>query len=185
MKLFLHTCCGPCFLGVWQELGARDGIETALYYFNPNIQPLDEYERRYSSLEVAAASAGLSLTRGDYRRELHAGAIAPTGGRFSERCLPCYRIRLEETARRAKAGGYECFSTTLLVSPYQRHDKIIELGRKIAAEAGLEFYATDWRPFFRAGQARAKELGLYRQRFCGCELSFDEARKNKGTPVPR
>jgi predicted adenine nucleotide alpha hydrolase (AANH) superfamily ATPase len=175
MKLLLHACCGPCFLGVWQELGSHAAVQPSLYYYNPNIQPEEEYELRYASLEIAARAAGLSLSRGDYRPELHHEAIAPMAGRFSERCLPCYRLRLEGTAEAAAAQGFEAFSTTLLVSPYQRHEDIIALGREIAARRGLEFYEADWRPYFRPGQERAKELGLYRQKFCGCSLSSAEA----------
>ena len=175
MKLLLHTCCGPCFLGVWEELGTHDDIETILYYFNPNVQPDEEYAKRLENLKKAAASKSTDLLVGEYEPTQHKAAIAVENGEFPRRCLQCYRLRLTETARKAKAEGYDAFSTTLLVSPYQQHDALKKIGEEVAEELGIDFYYTDWRPFFREGQSEAKEMELYRQKYCGCLYSKVEA----------
>ena len=96
-------------------------------------------------------------------------------GEEEQRCRMCYAVRMEETAKFAKDNNFDAFTTTLLVSPYQKHELIIELGKIYADKYGLEFYYEDFRPGFRAGQQKAKDLGLYRQKFCGCIVSYNES----------
>lgn len=191
MKLFLHCCCGPCYLGVHEGLvagdgGLRDGDELLLWYYNPNIHPADEEERRWQNLVLAAAATRRPLVRAGYEPERHLRAIAGHSGpvlRGQEqkdhappcRCLACYHLRLEEAARTARERGFDTLSTTLLVSPWQRHEDIVEIGREAAAAQGLAFLATDFRVNYRAGQEKAKVLGLYRQKYCGCAASRSEA----------
>ena len=91
-----------------------------------------------------------------------------------QRCGYCYQSRLLATADFALAHGFERFSTTLLISPYQHHQLIREIGERIAAERGLEFVYLDLRPGFRAGQEAAREMGLYMQKYCGCIYSEKE-----------
>lgn len=86
----------------------------------------------------------------------------------------CYRTRLEKTAQYAKENGYDSFSTTLLVSPYQKHDDIKRIGEELAEKYGLEFHYVDFRAGYREGQAKARELGLYMQKYCGCIFSEEE-----------
>jgi predicted adenine nucleotide alpha hydrolase (AANH) superfamily ATPase len=92
----------------------------------------------------------------------------------AQRCKYCYQSRLEQTAAQAAALGCEAFSTTLLISPYQQHQQIRELGEQVAKRYGLHFFYRDWRPHFRAGQAAARDLGLYMQKYCGCIYSEKE-----------
>jgi predicted adenine nucleotide alpha hydrolase (AANH) superfamily ATPase len=177
MKLLLHTCCGPCFLGVWTELGEHSDTQTELYYFNPNIQPDEEWRKRKENLEKAVAGKSVTLHLGEYEPKRHLQAISGQEDDFPGRCPNCYRLRLSETAKFAKENGFDAFSTTLLVSPYQQHDKLIEIGEEIAKELDITFYYSDWRPYFRGGQEEAKQQGIYRQRYCGCLLSKAEAKQ--------
>lgn len=174
MKLLLHICCGPCFTGVWEELGVK-GHSVTGYYNNPNIYPEKEHEKRLQNLRVAAEGALQSLVVSDYQPEEFLKAVARRDNAFPERCLECYRLRLKEAAQKAKELGFEGFSTTLLVSPYQNHEALRSIGEELAREYGLIFYYTDWRPYFREGQLKAKNKGLYRQKYCGCQFSLKES----------
>ncbi len=178
MKLLLHACCGPCFLGVWEELGTHKDIETTLYYDNPNIYPASEFAKRRDYLRIAAKIKGLALVEAEYRPEEYKLAIDDDTA-FPIRCLHCYRLRLERAAKYAKENGYEAISTTLFVSPYQQHEALQEVAADVAQHYGLELYYTDWRPFFREGQTEAREMDLYRQKYCGCSYSLQESKKNQ------
>ena len=90
---------------------------------------------------------------------------------YEPRCNMCYRVRLDKTAWYAKEKGFDAFTTTLLVSPYQKHELICEIGQQAAQKYGIDFYYSDFRPGFRQGQQGAKEMGLYRQKYCGCIVS--------------
>ena len=175
MKLLLHTCCGPCFLGVWEELSLHPEIETTLYYFNPNIYPEEEFKKRLQNLKLVADQKSLPLITTDWQNGLYNNGISQTGAIFPSRCLGCYRIRLLDVAKYAKLNGYDAFSTTLFVSPYQQHKELRQIGEEIEKIVGIKFYYTDWRPFFRKGQTDAKTLGIYRQRYCGCQYSLSES----------
>ena len=98
-----------------------------------------------------------------------------TIGSLETRCQDyCYPVRLEQTAKYAKENGYEAFSTTLLVSPYQKHEELKNIGEQIAKKYGLQFLYRDFRTGFREGQAKARELGMYMQKYCGCIFSEEE-----------
>ncbi len=183
MKLLLHTCCGPCFLGVWEELGLHKDIQTTLYYYNPNIYPEAEWAKRRDNLLIASKEEKMTLVEAAYEPENYEQAIAGLdsslrgndgkAGRNNGglRCLRCYRLRLEGTAKYAKSNGFDAISTTLFVSPYQQHDELKKVASEVASHYGVECYYTDWRPYFREGQNEAKELEIYRQKYCGCEFS--------------
>ncbi len=178
MKLLLHACCGPCFLGVWEELGSHKEIETTLYYDNSNIYPETEFTKRRDSLRIAAKERGLALVEADYEPELYSAAVAKDTI-FPRRCLHCYRLRLEGAAKYAKENGYDAISTTLFVSPYQQHEELKIIASEVAKEYGVEFHYTDWRPYFREGQNEAKQMELYRQKYCGCSFSLQERNKSQ------
>ena len=93
---------------------------------------------------------------------------------LNNRCGYCYYCRLNEVAKEAKKLGYEYFSTTLLISPYQNHELIKKTGEELAKKYGIKFYYEDFRPYFREGQSKARELGLYMQKYCGCVFSEEE-----------
>jgi predicted adenine nucleotide alpha hydrolase (AANH) superfamily ATPase len=181
MKLLFHCCCGPCAAACIDELAA-DGFAPRLFWYNPNIHPFTEYTSRRDSLAQFAAEQKLELEMPGERDEyglrfflsgLYAGADkarieAPA------RCAYCYRIRLEKTAAFAAEHGFDAFSTSLLVSPYQNHDEIRRIGEDFAARYGVEFFYRDFRPGFRQGQERARAMGLYMQKYCGCVFSEED-----------
>jgi hypothetical protein len=175
MRLLLHTCCGPCFLGVWEDV--QDKFEITNLFYNPNIQPKEEYQKRLNNLKKAARKRSRDILTLDYDKEEHEKAIAGLEQNFPERCLKCYRLRLEKAALEAKKNGFDLYSTTLLISPYQQHKAVREIGEKIGNELNIEFYYQDFRPFFRQGQQLAKELDIYSQKFCGCQWSKQEAKR--------
>jgi predicted adenine nucleotide alpha hydrolase (AANH) superfamily ATPase len=193
MKLLLHTCCAPCSVAVIASLRA-EGIEPALFWYNPNIHPLGEYQNRRDTLFGYAKNLGLELIVLEEENglvsfiaglcaesESSPGQSPADRGRtktdfeeafaFGKRCAFCYRLRLEQTARTAKERGFDAFSTTLLISPYQNHELLRESAENAARDAGIEFLYRDHRPRFREGQAEARRLGLYMQKFCGCIFS--------------
>ena len=98
---------------------------------------------------------------------------------LDNRCTYCYTVRLNETAKYAIENGYDAFCTTLLISPYQNHEKIIEIGNKLAKQYGIKFYYYDFRPYFKEGQEKAREISLYMQKYCGCVFSEEERYEKK------
>ncbi len=169
MKLLLHTCCAPCSVYCIDSL-REEGIEPTVYWFNPNIHPYIEYKARRDTLK-------------QYTKDININAIFEENyglkdfcknviNNLENRCKNyCYPIRLEQTAKYAKENGYDSFSTTLLVSPYQNHEAIIEIAEKLAKIYGLKFLYRDFRIGFKQGQAKARDLGLYMQKYCGCIFS--------------
>ena len=171
VKILLHTCCAPCSLSCIDPLRA-EGIEPVSFWYNPNIHPWKEYEARRDCLLAYAPTIGLEVVvREEYGLR---DFVAHVASDVPRRCEWCYSSRLEETARYAAEHGFEAFSTTLLASVYQRHDRIAEIAREMAAKHGVEFLYRDFRPNFRAGNQRARELGFYMQKYCGCVFSEEE-----------
>lgn len=168
MKMLLHTCCGPCSIHPVDYLKEK-GMEIQGYYHNPNIHPYTEYVKRRDTLLEYMASMGISVIyEEDYLLEEF---IRKVVHRESERCRECYVMRLEQTAKAAKEGGFDSFTTTLLVSPYQKHELIHEIGVACGQKYGVPFYYADFRPGYREATARSRELGMYRQKYCGCIYS--------------
>ncbi len=170
MKLLMHMCCAPCSTYPLSQL-RQDGIEPVGVFFNPNIHPIEEFERRKETVKQFAEIKDLKVEYFDDFRQ-------PDWENFTgvpeERCTMCYTVRLQRLAELAANGKYDAFTTSLLVSPYQKHDLIKQLGEKLADQYGVQFYYRDFRPGFRKGQQEARELGLYRQKYCGCIKSFYE-----------
>jgi len=168
MKLLLHICCGPC--GVYPVRVLREaGHEVRGYFFNPNIQPYQEFARRMQAVAEMAAALDLPLIwNRSYDLE---GWLRLVAFREGERCRLCYYLRLRQAARTARGGRFEAFTTTLLYSRYQKHELIRELGEQVAREVGVPFYYQDFREGWAAGVAESRALGLYRQAYCGCIFS--------------
>jgi len=168
LRLLLHACCGPCSLYSTGQLLA-EGVEPTLFFVNPNIHPYREYEARYESLRRLTAERGWPLlVEPVYDPAAFFNLI---NQHEQDRCRYCYQLRLAKTAARARELGFGHYSTTLLISPYQNRDLLLEIGRRVGREHGLVFYEADWRPGFQKSQAEAKMLGLYRQQYCGCLYS--------------
>ncbi len=168
MKVLLHMCCGPCSTYPVQEL-MNEGIDIEGYFYNPNIHPIEEHTKRRENVEKFSKNKNIPVIYDDDFRQTEWEGMKDIG---EARCLHCYSVRLENTAKLAVQRGCDAFTTTLLVSPYQKHDLIKELGEKYAAQYGTTFLYRDFRPGFRQGQQLAKDMELYRQKYCGCILSL-------------
>ena len=177
MKLLMHTCCAPCSVYCIDSLRA-EGIEPELFWYNPNIHPFMEYKARRDCLRDFASSVGVKLIiNEDYGQDEFCRNVVID---IPRRCVNyCYRKRIGETVRYAAENGYDAFTTTLLVSPYQKHEELKAVCEELAAAAGLKFVYRDFRVGFRAGQAKARELGLYMQKYCGCVFSEEERYKKQ------
>jgi epoxyqueuosine reductase len=177
MNILLHICCGPCLIYPFGRLKDR-GFQISGFYYNPNLYPPDEYHRRLEALKFLAKEFSLEVEYPEHRGADFFSAIESQEEppkQEAQRCLICWSLRLRKTAQQAKKSGFAAFSTTLLVSPYQDHDLLKQLGRQIGQETGIEFYYEDFRPGFKQAQAEAKAKGIYRQKYCGCKYSMRPA----------
>lgn len=171
MKILIHVCCGPCAIIPVARL--RDaGAEVTAYFYNHNIHPYQEYRRRLETVQEYCDKVGLPLiVRDEYNLEEFLAAVAANP---SDRCGYCYFSRLEAVAAVAAANGFDAFSSTLLYSRYQRHEDIRILGERAAARHGTAFHYEDFRSGWQEGIRLSKEMGLYRQQYCGCIYSEKE-----------
>ena len=170
-KTLLHTCCAPCSVACIQMLRG-EGIEPVSYWYNPNIHPYQEYKARRDTLMAYAPSVGVELiVQEDYGLRQFCRAVAED---IDHGCGKCYGMRLEQTARYAAEHGFDSFSSTLFVSPYQNHELLRQTAQAAAEAYGVEFLYRDFRPGFRAGQQEARERGFYMQKYCGCVFSEED-----------
>lgn len=192
MKLLLHTCCAPCSVYCIEKLRS-EGIEPTVYWYNPNIHPYMEYKARRDCLKEYTKSINVeAIFHENYGLDEFCKNVVCD---LKNRCINyCYRVRLEETVKYAKEKGYDAFSTTLLVSIYQNHDAIKQIAEELAQKYNIEFVYRDFREGFREGQAKARELGLYMQKYCGCIFSEEmryynrnpiQARATNGYEIPK
>ncbi|MDR3687018.1 MAG: epoxyqueuosine reductase QueH [Coriobacteriia bacterium] len=173
-RLLLHACCGPCLLEPLDALVA-EADEVVIAFANPNIHPADEYERRRDTLIGYAAEVGVDVVELPYAPQVWEAAVAPLADAGAERCRACYRLRLGLAAQMAADGGFDALATTLSVSPYQDQAAINAEGRRAAAAAGVQWLDRDFRERYRDATTRSRELGMYRQNYCGCVFSQSEA----------
>jgi predicted adenine nucleotide alpha hydrolase (AANH) superfamily ATPase len=179
-KLLLHLCCGPC--GEYPVSVLRKaGFEVHGFFFNPNIHPYKEYLKRKDTAEEFAKAEGLRMIWKDsYDLE---GWLRMVAFREDIRHFFCYQQRLEETARYARRGKYDFFSTTLLYSKHQNHGQIREIGESLAKRYAVPFYYQDFREGWKEGIERSRRAGLYRQQYCGC--IYSERDRYQGLPGRR
>lgn len=173
MKVALHACCGPCSLEPLDALAAE--CEVVLVFANPNIQPAEEYARRWDTLRQWAESAEVEVVELACDEEQWESSTAEVRDAPRLRCPRCYSLRLSAVARYAASAGCDAISTTLSVSPYQDLGAIDQAGRDAADAAGLRWLASDHRERYPEATRRARELGMYRQNYCGCLASKSEA----------
>ena len=176
-SLLLHSCCAPCSSYVLEYL-SRYFLITVLYY-NPNISPLDEYEKRKSEqirlIEEGDWENPPKFMDCDWENEKFEEMVKgmenlPEGG---ARCFECYRLRLEKTAKEAKKGGYDYFTTTLSISPLKNAQKLNEIGAELEKEWGVSHLSADFKnkEGYKRSIELSKEFNLYRQDYCGCIYS--------------
>lgn len=175
MRILLHACCGPCLLEPYDALASGD--EVAVCFANPNIAPRDEYLRRRDTLVHYAESVAIEWFETAYEPERWIEATA--GLDRPERCGACYALRLDLTAAEAAARGFDAVATTLSVSPYQDIEAIDAIGRQACARHGVRYLATDFRERYPDATRRSRELGMYRQNYCGCLPSIAEAEADR------
>lgn len=172
-KLMLHICCGPCSTEVIRRL--RNDYEVVGLFYNPNLYPETEYHRRLWEVQRLSALWHVLVDAGSYEHERFLATVRglekETEGR--SRCVGCYQLRLEETARRARDNGCTHLATTLTIAPMKKAAVIHPIGCLAADRFGLVFVQEDWkkRDGFRRSVELSQELGLYRQNYCGCEFS--------------
>lgn len=169
-RLLLHICCGPCATYSVQRL-REQGYEIDGFWYNPNIHPFAEHERRRESLARYAEAVSLTVLEGPgYAMPDFFRAVAGHE-RLGERCAICYQLRLAETARTARQKGYEAFTTTLLISPHQDQTLIRKIGEQMTVEYGVAFHFENLRRGWAERGRLTHEHDLYRQRYCGCVYS--------------
>ncbi|MFH1856038.1 MAG: epoxyqueuosine reductase QueH [Candidatus Omnitrophota bacterium] len=171
MRILVHTCCAPCLIYPRKSLTEK-GFEIESFYYNPNIHPPEEYHKRKKEVEKYTVDLGIKLHIALYNieeffRQINQKEEAPL------RCNLCWRLRLSKTARFAAENGFEIFTTTLLVSPYQDSEALKKIGEECAIEAEIKFYYEDFRVGYKEGVAESKERGIYRQKYCGCLYSIE------------
>lgn len=168
MKLLLHACCGPCSCYPAQFLTGA-GTDFTLFYYNPNIHPYREFKHRLAALrELAEKKEYKLIIDKTYPME---ECIRGMLNEPSARCGFCYRMRMRYAARYAAEHGFDAFSSTLLYSPYQKHELLKTAAEAAAREFSIPFYYQDWRPYYQEGVDISLALGLYRQPYCGCVFS--------------
>ena len=181
MKTLLHICCAPCANRPIEVL-RTDGYEVTGFWFNPNIHPFTEYRSRRNCLRDYAGTIDLPLIeKNDYALRPFIREVAED---IAHRCVKCYEMRLFETAKQAKDLGFDSFTASLFISPYQNHDLMRDVAERAAAQYGVEFLYRDFRPYFRAGQEKARELGFYIQKYCGCVFSEEERYLKSSKIIP-
>lgn len=173
-RLLLHACCGPCLLEPLDALAA-EADHVTIAYANPNIHPAEEYERRRDTLLAYAADTGVEVVELAYDTEAWDREVAPLAEDQPARCRACYRLRLGMAARYAVEHGFDALATTLTVSPYQDHEGIADAGREVAHDACIAWLDRDFRERYSQATQRSRELGMYRQNYCGCRFSKVEA----------
>jgi len=171
LKILLHMCCAPCTVYPLRALEGED-VGVIGFFFNPNIHPYQEYQRRLETVRQLAAQVTLEVI---YRDEYDVTRfLRQLVFRESQRCRFCYHLRLEAAAQMARTRGMDAFTTTLLYSRRQNHELIRQVGEEVGERLGIPFLYRDFRQGWREGIERSKALGLYRQKYCGCIYSEQE-----------
>ena len=172
MKLLMHACCAPCSVYTVDTL-RKEKIEPTLFWYNPNIHPYMEYKARRDCLKDYSEKVNIqAIFEDEYGLdEFCKEAVKDLDGRCVNYCYP---VRLKKTFEYAKQNGFDTVSTTLLYSIYQKHDYIKFLCEKYSKEYGIDFLYRDFRVGFWKGHDKAKEMGLYMQKYCGCVFSEED-----------
>ena len=171
MNLLLHTCCAPC-ANAPIEMLRKEGIEVVAYWNNPNIHPFTEYRFRRDALRDYAKSVDLKLVEeGGYALRPFIRAVSED---IANRCETCYAMRPDGEAKYAAENGFDAFTSSLFISPYQNHELMREVASRAGTTYGVRFYDQDFRPLFAQGQEKAREMQCYMQKYCGCIFSEED-----------
>ena len=174
MKLLLHCCCAPCSSSCVKNLKSEN-IQPHLFWFNPNIHPYTEYKSRLDCLcDFSKTQNTIPIIMDEYGLNNFLDEVFSVKNDPKKRCKICYRIRLSKTAKTAVENGFDCFSTSLLISPYQDHETIKLIGQEEAEKNQIEFFYRDFRPYFAESREYSRANHLYMQKYCGCIFSEQE-----------
>ncbi|MFW2332093.1 MAG: epoxyqueuosine reductase QueH [Nitrospinota bacterium] len=172
-SILLHTCCAPCSPYVVQELSKN--YRLSLYYYNPNIHPIEEYEKRFEELSRWSQNLGVKLYKGEYDIESWfkiADGLEdePEKGK---RCINCFELRLKETARKGSELSFDYYGTVMTVSPHKDAVVINEIGNRYSSLNGSKFLEANWKKKdgFKITTELSDKLNFYRQKYCGCVYS--------------
>ena len=185
-RLLLHACCAPCSSYVTELLDPC--VSLTLFFYNPNISPENEFTKRYDELvryidlrfknriEIICPE----WNNNDFLSAVEGLYDIPEGG---ERCMRCFALRLEETAKAAAERGFSYYCTTLSVSPYKNAYALYKIGTEIGKKYGVKYLPSDFKKKdgYKRSIELSKKFGLYRQNFCGCAFSEAEAEKRRGS----
>lgn len=186
-RILIHICCGPCAVYPLKRIldgkpapeGFNQGMDVWGFFYNPNIHPYTEFEKRLAAVKTLADKMALKmLYKDEYNLEEFLQNTIGRGLKSvsdkNERCGYCYSSRLEATAQAAKENNFDYFSSSLLYSRYQGHEVLKKLGFELADKYGIQFFYDDFRIGWKEGIKESKVMGLYRQKYCGCIFSEKE-----------
>ena len=181
MNTLLHICCAPC-ANQCVEVLKNENIEVTGFWYNPNIHPFTEHRARRNCVRQYAEDIGMKLIeKNDYALRPFIREVAED---IANRCVKCYEMRLFAAAQAAKENGFDSFTSSLFISPYQNHELMKEVALRAAEAYGVEFLYRDFREVFKAGQAYAREHEFYMQKYCGCVFSEEERYLKKNKIIP-
>ena len=173
-KLLVHACCCPCSSEVIDFL--KDYFDITIYYYNPNIYPKDEYDKRYNEFEKLPYD--FKLVNGTYDESIYDNAVKgyEKEGEFSKRCYKCFLFRMEEACKYAKDNNYDYFTTTLSISPYKNSKWINEIGYMLESKYHMNYLYSDFKKMdgYKKSIELSNKYNLYRQDYCGCKYSLEE-----------
>ena len=173
-KILVHSCCGPCSTYSLKVL-KDSGFKVISLFYNPNIHPHMEHSLRKEAFRSFAQQAGYeAVIEESYGLKYFLDTVKDFCYDRKARCEACYRMRLSKTAKLAGEMGIDAFSTTLTISPYQDHEAIERVGLEVGRESGVEFRYFDFRGGYRESIQMSLDMGLYRQKYCGCIFSEEE-----------
>lgn len=182
-KLLIHTCCAPCFVYIHEDLTKlkeiyteKNNLDITSIWYNPNIQPKMEYEKRKKTLIDYCNQVGCKLDIIDEYNLKEFVKNSFETDKYSCRCEYCYTMRLEKVFKYGAENGFDMIMTTLSISPYQNQDLLKKVGQKLGEKYKIKYIHLDYTRKFREGQKIAKDMGLYRQKYCGCIFSIDEGK---------
>jgi predicted adenine nucleotide alpha hydrolase (AANH) superfamily ATPase len=194
--LLLHVCCAPCSIVPLEKL-QQAGHNLLAYYYNPNIHPQSEYQLRLDTFTEYAQKQNVKMLPSDYQPELWEKFVAPLGGPYpliegqsdfaanqaarSRRCTACYRLRFQSLAAAAQTVKIANIATTLTISPYQFTNIIVSEIASAARQYNISALQADYSSFYHQSTTRSRELAMYRQNYCGCRYSQQEAQIERET----
>ena len=178
-RILIHACCAPCSSEVIDFL--KDIFDITILYYNPNIYPQEEYEKRYDQFTLLPYQ--FDLIKGKYENDKYYEAIKGYEdlGEFSQRCYKCFYLRMEECAKIAKENHFDYFTTTLSISPYKNSKWINEIGYELEKKYNVNYLYSDFKKQegYKKSIELSKEYGLYRQEYCGCVYSLKESEEKR------